>query len=46
MLKNLFRLIKLEGEADCDEAIWCKIVSGNSKLTLCKITAQVQRRLK
>ena len=31
MLKNLFRLyeIKLEREADCDEAVWCKIVSGN-----------------
>ena len=25
--------IKLEREADCDEAVWCKIVSGNSKLT-------------
>ena len=23
--------IKLEREADCDEAVWCKIVSGNSK---------------
>ena len=36
MLKNLFRLIKikLEREADCDEAVWCKIVSGNSKLTI------------
>ena len=22
--------IKLEMEADCDEDIWCKIVSGNS----------------
>ena len=22
--------IKLEREADCDEAVWCKIVSGNS----------------
>ena len=21
-------------KADCDEAIWCKIVSGNSKLTI------------
>ena len=21
--------IKLEMEADCDEAVWCKIVSGN-----------------
>ena len=21
--------IKLEREADCDEAVWCKIVSGN-----------------
>ena len=26
--------IKLEREADCDEAVWCKIVSGNSKLTI------------
>ena len=26
--------IKLERGADCDEAIWCKIVSGNSKLTI------------
>ena len=26
--------IKLEKEADCDEAVWCKIVSGNSKLTI------------
>ena len=26
--------IKLESEADYDEAIWCKIVSGNSKLTI------------
>ena len=26
--------IKLEREADCDEAIWCKIVSGYSKLTI------------
>ena len=26
--------IKLEREADYDEAIWCKIVSGNSKLTI------------
>ena len=25
--------IKLEREADCDEDVWCKIVSGNSKLT-------------
>ena len=25
--------IKLEIEADYDEAVWCKIVSGNSKLT-------------
>ena len=25
--------IKLEREADYDEAVWCKIVSGNSKLT-------------
>ena len=24
--------IKLEREADCDEAVWCKIVSGNKKL--------------
>ena len=24
--------IKLESEADCDEAVWCKIVSRNSKL--------------
>ena len=31
--------IKLEREADCDEAVWCKIVSGNSKLTIgCKNT--------
>ena len=26
--------IKLEGEADCDEVVWCKIVSGNSKVTI------------
>ena len=26
--------IKLEREADCDEAVWCKIVSGNLKLTI------------
>ena len=25
--------INLEREADCDEAVWCKIVSGNSTLT-------------
>ena len=34
MLKNLQAYeIKLESEADYDEAVWCKIVSGNSKLT-------------
>ena len=26
--------IKLESETDYDEAVWCKIVSGNSKLTI------------
>ena len=26
--------IQLEREADCDEAVWRKIVSGNSKLTI------------
>ena len=26
--------IKLEREADYDEAIWCKVVSGNSKLNI------------
>ena len=26
--------IKLESEADYEEAVWCKIVSGNSKLTI------------
>ena len=26
--------IKLEREADCDEAVWCNIVRGNSTLTL------------
>ena len=26
--------IKLEREADYDKAVWCKIVSGNSKLTI------------
>ena len=26
--------IQLEREADYDEAVWCKIVSGNSKLTI------------
>ena len=26
--------IKLESEADYDEAVWCEIVSGNSKLTI------------
>ena len=25
--------IKLEREADCYEVVWCKTVSGNSKLT-------------
>ena len=36
MLKNLFRLmnIKLERDVYCDEAVWYKIVSGNSKLTI------------
>ena len=29
--------IKLEREADYDEAVWCKLVSGNSKLTINKI---------
>ena len=24
--------IKLERDADCDKAVWCKIVSGNSKI--------------
>ena len=33
---NLFRAneIKLEREADCYESVWCKIVSGNSKITI------------
>ena len=26
--------IKLERKADCDKAVWCRIVSGNSKLTV------------
>ena len=26
--------IKLERESDYDETVWCKIVSGNSKLTI------------
>ena len=26
--------IKLEREADCDEAVWCNIVIGNSTLTI------------
>ena len=26
--------IKLKREADCNEAVWCKIVAGNSKLTI------------
>ena len=26
--------IKLERETDCDEAVWCKIVSGNPILTV------------
>ena len=26
--------IKLESEADYDEAVWCKIVLGNKKLTI------------
>ena len=26
--------IKLERETDCDEAVWCKIVSRNSILTV------------
>ena len=36
MLKNRIQVyeIKLESEADYDEAVWCKIVSGNSKLTI------------
>ena len=36
MLKNPFRLMKynLKGKHYCDEAVWCKIVSGNSTLTV------------
>ena len=35
ILKNLFRLkIKLVKEADCDEAVSCNIVTGNSTLTI------------
>ena len=26
--------IKLEREANCDEAVWCNIVTGNSTLTI------------
>ena len=26
--------IKIEREADCDEAVWCNIVRGNSTLTI------------
>ena len=26
--------IKLESEADYDEAVWCKLVSGNKKFTI------------
>ena len=26
--------VKLEREADCDEAVWCNIVTGNSTLTI------------
>ena len=26
--------IKLEREADCDEAVWCNIDTGNSTLTI------------
>ena len=26
--------IKLEREADCDEAVWCKEISGNSTSTI------------
>ena len=26
--------IKLEREADCDEAVWCNIVTGNSKCSI------------
>ena len=26
--------IKLEREADCDEAVWCNIVTGNSTLSI------------
>ena len=26
--------IKLEREVDCDKAAWCKIVSGNKKITI------------
>ena len=32
MLKNLFTYeLKLERKADYDKAVWCKMVSGNSK---------------
>ena len=26
--------IKLEREANCDEAVWCNIITGNSTLTI------------
>ena len=34
--------IKLEREVHCDEAVWCKLVSGNSKLTVGLVYTEVQ----
>ena len=35
MLKSIQAYeLKLESEADYDEVVWCKIVSGNYKLTI------------
>ena len=36
--------IKLESEADYDEAVWCKIVSGNSTLTIILLKSKHKRR--
>ena len=36
--------IKLESEADYDEAVWCKIVSGNSTLTIILPKSKHKRR--
>ena len=35
--------IKLEREADCDEAVWCNIVTGNSTLIIGLVYRLLQR---